>query len=146
MKLFFDNLDDITYTINNKEYMIKDIFDINLQYDMIKKYQTDAEYYFTHRITDGEKWEMISYKYYGNVNLFWILVLLNGTEDVFYDFVLTISEISLSTNYISSTNQITQDLFDNTILANDDKRIIKILKEEYIKDFENDVFNYKLIS
>jgi len=145
MKLFFNNLNDLTYTINNKDYTIKDIFDINLQFDKIKKYQDSTNYYFSHSVSDGEKWETISYKYYKSVNAFWILVLLNGDEDLFYDFVLSIPEISLATNYILSNNQITQDLFDTTVIANDEKRVIKILKPQYIKDFENDVFDYKLI-
>lgn len=147
MKHLFDNLKNISYEIGNKTYIIRDIFDIHLQYEKIKKYQDSSKYYFKYRTIDGESWDSIAYKYYKDVNIYWILIILNGTEDLFYDFVLTNTELSLATKYLSSqNNQITQDLYENTVDENDQKRVIKILKQEYLIDFQNDFFNYELIT
>jgi len=142
MKKYFENLNGITYTINNNVYQIKDIFDIHKSCKRIKKYQDKTDYYYSHEIREGEKWEDIAKFYYGNKNLeaFWILVILNDIIDVYYDFPLTNNEMGLSTEYVSRTNIISQELFEKILDLNDDKRIIKILKPEYINNFTKDFF------
>ena len=109
---------------------------------MIDKYLNNIEYYIIHEIKDGDKWEYIAKKYYGNSNMkmFWIFIIMNEIEDPFFDFALTVDELGKATRYTEENSQISFDLFENAINQNDEKRFIKILKKEYIKNFENDFF------
>ncbi len=143
MKQFFENIDDITYTINDKKYIIKNIFDINKQLDKIDKYKKNPMYYLIHRMSDGEKWETVARKYYKDMKLLWVIILMNIKEDVFYDFLLTNEELVSSINYRSSVQQITQDLYESLVVINDNNREIKVLKPEFLRDFEYDVFKYE---
>jgi len=142
MKNLFENLNNLNYTIDNKVYVIKDIFDLYKSFKAIEKYQTDLNYYYSYEIIEGEKWEDLVIKHYGNknLNIFWILVILNDIIDIFYDFPLTSIELENSTGYSTRDNTISLELFNNIIDLNDEKRIIKILKKEYLSSFENDFF------
>lgn len=142
MKNLFNNLNEIDYYFDNKKYVIRDIFDINKRSEMIDKYLNNIEYYIIHEIKDGDKWEYIAKKYYGNSNMkmFWIFIIMNEIEDPFFDFALTVDELGKATRYTEENSQISFDLFENAINQNDEKRFIKILKKEYIKNFENDFF------
>jgi hypothetical protein len=142
LKNLFNNLNEIDYYFDNKKYVIRDIFDINKRSEMIDKYLNNIEYYIIHEIKDGDKWEYIAKKYYGNSNMkmFWIFIIMNEIEDPFFDFALTVDELGKATRYTEENSQISFDLFENAINQNDEKRFIKILKKEYIKNFENDFF------
>ena len=134
MKKLFENLEEIEYNFDNKKYKIRNIFDINKRIINVNKYINNIQYYIIHEIKDGDKWEYIARRYYGNNNiqLFWIFVIMNDIEDLFYDFALSIDEIGKATKYTEVTSEISYDLFINAINKNDEKRFIKILKKEYI--------------
>lgn len=138
MKRLFDNLSDIEYVINNKKYIIKNIFNIDKIYKNIKKFD-NPKYYFFYTISDGEKWESIAYKVYNDINSFWILILLNGIEDVYYDFILTYEELVKATLFKDEQNMSSQSSFDEAMDINDTKRQIKVLKPEYLQEFINSI-------
>lgn len=142
MKNLFENLEIIDYFFDTKKYNIRNTFDISNNFENIENYINNNKYYIIHEIKEGEKWETIAIKYYGksNTRLFWIFVIMNKFEDVFYDFSLTTDELGKVTNYTEESNQITYTLFTNSISQNDEKRFIKILKKEYINDFEANFF------
>jgi hypothetical protein len=142
MKKLFENLDNIEYTFGNKQYTIKDTFGLEKNYKNIETYINNSNYYFIHEVKDGEKWESISKNYYGNseLKMFWIFIILNEIEDLFYQFALNIDELGKATGYTEEQNIITQTLFETSIDYNDNKRFIKILKKEYINDFETTFF------
>jgi hypothetical protein len=142
MKNMFDNLPTSDYYFDNKKYIVRDIFDIHLRFDKVKKYYTKNQYYVVHEVQEGEKWETIASYYYGNNNqkMFWIFMIMNNVEDPFFDFALTTSELGKATHYTEDINQITYDLYVAAINSNDEKRYIKILKKEYVTDFEKSFF------
>lgn len=140
MKRFFDNINNVEYVINNKKYIIKDIFDLYKNYENISKYISNNKYFYIIKIADGDKWETLALKYYGNMEYMWVLQILNEFDDIFYNFALTHEELINATHYNLDNSNITQVLFDAAIDENDQKRYLKILKKEYLNEFEYEVF------
>jgi len=144
MKKFFKNLNIIPYIIDGKTYFIRDIFDIDKIYSIVDKYIKNIKFYEVHKLQDGDKWESLALKYYGNQKMFWILILINEMDDPYYDFALTLREIARATYYNSLSDLALQNRivnYNRALINNDTKRELRILKPEYISKFEFEIFN-----
>lgn len=143
MRTFFDGLGQIEYvSASGKTSVVRNIFEISGNFRAVEKYKRDERYYFSHEISDGEKWEDIAVKYYGDrgIECSWVLFAMNDVVDVFYDFALSSSELEQSTSFGMPSGSVSSDEFDKASQINDDKRIIRVLKPEHMSSFERDFF------
>lgn len=131
---YFDYLD--TIVLNNVS--IKDIYQrLNFIYEQLN---ANEDLLLEYRLKDYERPEDLAFRYYGDKRYYWILLLVNGMQDYFYDWLLTYEDLkALSTKYWSEG--ITLGCADvNAILEylvekNEEKRIIKFLNPKYFGDF-----------
>jgi hypothetical protein len=131
MSYFFYNFPNISYEDGSRYKNIFKRFEIS---SLLPGYK---DIYFTVKVDDNTSLEMLSMQFYETKQYFWVIALANQMTDCLYDFPLHDEEVRelaqkhyddglYPTGY--SIDHIYQDLKDE----NDKKRIIKILKPEYI--------------
>lgn len=64
-----------------------------------QKYSDKLSVYYPYDLQDGDTPEIIAYKYYGDAEKHWLVLLANETMDPFFDFSLPYTEFE---NYITS--------------------------------------------
>ena len=131
MSLYFYNIPNVTYEDGSTYKNLYLRYDINT---LLDGYQN---IYITVQASDISSLESLSMQFYETKQYFWIIALANNMTDCLYDFPLKNEEIRelaqkqfdagiYPTGY--SVDQIYQDLYDE----NEDKKIIKILRPEYV--------------
>ena len=75
--MLFNDYPNITYTLNNKNIELVDIFR-NVVFKDVDQSNAFDEYY----IQDGETPEIISIKVYGNSQYSWLILLINSIADI----------------------------------------------------------------
>lgn len=70
----FENILNV-YTDKNDKYFYNLLKTVYVPEDL------DSDYYVLHTVKFGEMWPTISYKYYGDVVLWWIICATNQIED-----------------------------------------------------------------
>lgn len=75
--MLFNEYPNITYTLNNKNIELVDIFK-NVVFKDVDQSNAYDEYY----IQDGETPEIISIKVYGNSQYSWLIMLINSIADI----------------------------------------------------------------
>ena len=129
---YFENLPDII--LNG--YNIKDINQNIIITDV------SDEYISTYRLAEGETLHDVAYELYKDTSLWWVLAILNKIVDPIFD--LPLEEISLQrvtydlavTEYQTNGgtfNDIYLTIYDTQSEINDAKRIIKVIKTNYIQ-------------
>jgi F0F1-type ATP synthase gamma subunit len=125
MKYFRDVLGTIDYNGTNVVNIFK-----NVDFDILK----NDDFLDDYVIKDGDTPIRIALNLYGNADLFWIIMIINKMYNRFFDFPITtrvankIKKDMLQMGY--TTTEI--DSFEE---ENDEKRIIKVLKPEFIQSF-----------
>lgn len=142
MRKFFESLEEINYIVSGKTKLIKDMFSINESFDKTQKYRDSEDYYISYEVTDGECIEDVAASEYGDKALesVWIIAVMNEMMDFLFDFPMSGTELEKSTGYTEKSGNITSTMFDTVVELNDKKRIIKVLKKEYLVQFERDFF------
>jgi hypothetical protein len=95
--MYFEKFPTITYSLdgNQTSFVITDIF---------RRVVANAENLLTataydeHDIQDGDTPEILAHRLYGNVNLHWVILILNGIIDPRWDWPLTSQQLR---NYIT---------------------------------------------
>lgn len=125
----------------------------------------DDNLYFSYRLEDGERPEVVSHKVYGSSIYHWVIMLINKRYDVWEDFpksdyVLRMAIMNEGGNpdsihHYEDGNGKWVDEFspvktpiteiDYANKMNETKRIIKVLKPEFLSEFV-DVYNRLLSS
>jgi hypothetical protein len=72
---YLSNYPSIQYVLKNKEYSLKDIF---RRVAFSSKDLNNPKIFSDYYVVDGETFEQISQNVYGEVDLFWILILANN--------------------------------------------------------------------
>jgi len=75
----------------------EDSLNIFSRYKLIEAYKTDIKYYEEYTITSFDRWDILADKFYGNVNLWWIIAIFNSIIDPFASF-----EVGKKINVIKS--------------------------------------------
>ena len=124
------------YTFTNTQPIhttIKNLFD---KIEIVNTYKKNITFFSSYTILDNEDIFILSNKFYGNTESWWLICLFNNIQNVFNDWPL--SEIQLQ--------KISQHLFDTEnkynlktyyeLLSNRNelKRKILVLRPEYIND------------
>lgn len=67
-----------TTTFDNKE-----VLNIFSKYKLFEKYKKDISYYSEYEIQENDRWDTLAYKFYKDVNLWWIVAIFNNVIDPF---------------------------------------------------------------
>jgi len=69
---------------------------VNIFNSIIVKYDQidNVTLYFYHMIEDGERPEDVAYRFYGDSDLNWVILLINSIVNPYYDWPLTQQELS----------------------------------------------------
>ena len=143
--MYFKSHPKMTY--NNKECV--NIFHKNVFINII---EDEYQYYEMHTLMEGETPETVALKYYGDMSLHWIVILLNSIINIKKDWPLDSSEMDEYIlkkypgssyhdvhHYIDSDGDVVDDEdgfpvsnLENALNINEAKRNIKIVKPEYV--------------
>ncbi len=75
---YFRNFPEIQYKFGNKEVYSKDVF---LRFSFLE-YIKDKDFVFEpYLIQEGDRPDIVAEKVYGNANLHWVVMFVNGTVD-----------------------------------------------------------------
>ena len=67
------------YKIQNR---LVDAMDLTVRTAYIKEFKENPQYYIEYGIQEGETAEMIANRVYGDINLFWVILMINEIHDV----------------------------------------------------------------
>jgi hypothetical protein len=129
---YFDLLPKIKYS--TEEFDIRNLF---YKFDFIQT--IPSKYLYSYRIADGENLETIAFEIYNDPVLWWLLAIINNITDVVFELPLS-SEILQKIARDQSTIDDVLDMelfstnYDILEIENDQKRLIKVLKPQYLKE------------
>jgi hypothetical protein len=129
---YFSNIEDTV--IDNTR--MKNIF---VRIVLIKERFVDA--FNSYKVIDGETPEILAKRFYGDTQLFWLILASNGMKNYFYDWPLTSSELDKYVDKIfddlsvSGYTETKQQLFDRLTAENEAKKNIEYLAVEYLQTF-----------
>lgn len=142
---YFENFPTISYDLE-KNGNFNNITNIFLRYKIIDVFKKQQAVYYNYNIKDGERPDVIAFKYYGDASLDWIILLTNNIIDPQFDWPLSskafenylvkkygsITTAREQTHHYEQITQQQQVMFDGTIIP-----------EEY---FEIDLNTYNTLS
>jgi len=67
---------------------------ITARANILKDIKTNLSMYQNYLVGDNERPEDVAYKFYGDANLFWVILLCNDIDDPYYDWVLNDTELN----------------------------------------------------
>ena len=83
---YFTQFPSITYEMDNKTYVIKDIF---RQAAFISEYKPLSDLYESYTIVDGETPHMLSERFYGSGDYYWVILKFNNIHSMYIDWPLS---------------------------------------------------------
>ena len=129
---FFELLPTIIY--DAEEFNIKNLF---YRFDFLVP--IPDKYMYNYTLVDGEDLETVAFKIYDDPLLWWLLALINNITDIIFDLPLTteiIQHIARDQSEVEGVLdlELFSENYDILEEENDQKRIIKVLKTEYLKE------------
>lgn len=137
---YFRQLPTIEYKYEGETYNIKNIF---LKIGFINLYkQQNPEFFDKYFIKENDRPETIAYRYYGNQDLWWLIIILNDIKDPFFDWCLSSTELEEWSKYEAileagsdNYSEIRRsEILSDMKIENDKKREIYLLKPEYVNN------------
>lgn len=87
MPFFFEPFPTVAYDIKKNEKLAI-LTNVTLRFKIQEILRNRSAVYYTYNVKDGERPDIIAYKYYGDPSLDWIILLINNIIDPFYDWPL----------------------------------------------------------
>lgn len=119
----------------------------NLKRDFFNKYFiTESSSLVDIRLPEATNLDLMAYHLYGDHNLYWIIILANDFQDVFFDLPLTNNEIQLmAKNKIERDEELSISdygrIYEELMEENDKKRLIKIVPPHEVHNVRNKLKN-----
>jgi len=87
MPFFFEPFPTVAYDLkkNNKLAILTNV---TLRFKIQAILRSRSAVYYNYNVKDGERPDILAYKYYGDPSLDWIILLVNNIIDPFYDWPL----------------------------------------------------------
>jgi len=134
MKHFLEN--KITY--NGTEVM-----DIFKRFNFIEKFKNNVKFYLDYDIMEGETPEIVSDKFYGTPDYWWLLCVFNQIHDAYYDWYMSQYQIEEWAKKLVPTYEDDYPTYyakiQELITLNETHRKIRILKPRYIDIVEKNL-------
>ena len=140
MANYFRNIPKIKYDIFGTEpNTYTDVTNITKRLRFNPKVLEDITEYYTYRVKDGERPDIISYQKYGTVGYAYLLMLINDIQDPLFDWPLSTQQFEqyIANNYGSvESAQTTTKYYYQTIRAEVEKTGIRerVPEVKYIVD------------
>lgn len=127
----FDKFETVLYNgIPTKDFMVA--------YD-ITNIEDKGDFFFEYKIEGSKNIDTISYEIYGNASFYWIIIMINNIQDVFFDLPLSENELRLiAKNRVEENNESMDKFYEYyTELENENnnKRILLVVRPEYLNRF-----------
>lgn len=87
---YFQYFPSITYELDGKTYVIKDIF---RQATFISEYKPVSDLYENYTILDGETPHMLAERFYGSGDYFWVILIFNNIQNLYIEWPLGTYEL-----------------------------------------------------
>lgn len=106
--------------VSTSKYDMSNIFNIvnkgqNSYFNIAKTinfYNVDelsSDYYQVYKVIDGDTWPLISYKFYNNIKLWWLICKFNNIKNPFVDLkinmILKIPTLNFMSQIVESINK-----------------------------------------
>ncbi len=100
--MYFSFFPKISYDLSNNktEKIVTDLFN---RLKVREKVLNELTLYSTYDVIDGDTPESLAYKYYGDTEFHWVILLINNIIDRYYDWPLTVEQFEtyLNDKYIN---------------------------------------------
>lgn len=142
--LYFKLLPKITY--DNEMYEIR-----NLNWKYYFPNDVSSEYLSTYRMSDGENLESVSADLYTDSSLWWLLAMLNDITDIIFDIPLDEDALQAIARDLATTGSVLDETeylvqYDLLMDDNDEKRVIRIVKPEFIQKILTEIVRQVSVS
>lgn len=89
-------------------------------------------------VVQGETLQSIALDLYDTQDYWWVIAVVNGIVDPFYDFPKNQQSIFMDVLKVNSGSYVNVD-YEARMAANDAKRQIRVIKNEFVSKFVNDM-------
>ncbi len=132
--MFFQRFEKVSYDPEGLG-MGKD--SVNILNSLLVKYHpaTNTTQYFYHTLKEGETPEILAKKYYGNPYYHWIIILMNGVVDPYFDWSLDSDKFrSMLTMRYGAGNE---NELNHLIYLDTNKRLDEVAQQDAVEYFGN---------
>jgi len=110
-------------------------FNLFLNIDIVDDIK--QEYLFTHTILDGETLQDISYKYYDEPQMWWLICLINNIKDPFFDIAVSNEYLQKEAVEYATINPYFWDGSDSDLFwSSNDDELFWYEQEDFIEEYE----------
>jgi len=124
------------YLTKKIDYNGTTVTDIFKRFTFLDNFRDGIKFFVEYRVIDGETPEMISHRYYGTPDWWWIILIFNEFQDTFFEWLMTQEEIeTYAKKLITDWETNPTDYYakiEDFITMNETRREIRILKPNYL--------------
>ena len=88
MPYLFKEFPEVSYDIK-KNGKLETVTNIMLRFKITEAIRSRRVVYYDYTVQDGERPDVIAYKYYGDATLDWVILMVNNAIDPIYDWPLS---------------------------------------------------------
>ena len=85
MPYLFKEFPKVNYDIK-KNGKLENVTNIMLRFKIVEAIKSRKVIYYDYNVQDGERPDVVAYKYYGDSTLDWLILMVNNAIDPFYDW------------------------------------------------------------
>lgn len=127
----FDKFDTILYNGKpTKDFMVA--------YDIVN-IEDKGDFFYEYKIEGSKNVDTISYEIYEDPSFYWLIIMINNIQDVFFDLPLSENELRLIAKEKVEQDGVGMDKFYSYYKEleeeNNEKRIILAVRPEYLNRF-----------
>ena len=108
---YFSQFPKVNYTISSGKTVIAT--DITKRFKMIDSFMKNKYVFYTYSVKEGERADVIAYKYYNDASLDWLIFMINSIYDPLLQWPMTYSEMEqYITNKYGSLESAKQTVYE----------------------------------
>jgi hypothetical protein len=133
------------YTLTNKQPIRTNMKNIFTKTNIILEFKNKYSVFEPYLLVNYDTIETIAYKYYNNIDYWWIIALFNNIKNVYTDWLLMDEQVSDIADFLfEKENKYRRDVYFNLVSElNDTRRQISVLRPMYVNEliyaFRNEV-------
>lgn len=133
------------YTLTNKQPLKTSMKNIFTKTNIILEFKNKYSTFEPFILVQYDTIETIAYKYYNNIDYWWIIALFNNIKNIYTDWLLMDEQVSdIADLLFQQENKYTRDVYFNLVSElNETRRKIIVLRPAYVNNlifaFRNEV-------
>ena len=106
------------------------------QYRVINNYLKNKTFFIKYQVKDYETIEYIAYKFYDDVEFWWVIAVFNDIKNPFNDWIMTNEQLQMIANWLTQEEgKYPYEIYYKLLFErNEEKRNIKILRPEELNN------------